>query len=343
MNSVNFFYINIERRRLLRSGLQIFYVLESLSWLQLQPSIHIISYSGKEYCVDVSDNSISYNCFDKNPACKHILFLLASTEMLNDVGMGSTAIHIPNFIHNLSTPSFNSLHYYELDGHTNKICVATHSNICRTCNYVIRHDLSICVRCFGVCHPECASVHSPRCSCCFHSRHYVQVPTCKSGYRDFTQLLTQFRWPLGIRPYPSTYRNNRIPGNHTQPPRQQLIDPQAVLVPDSPSRKLDFSLHGSFSNCQFIWRFIQHILTDAEILHYTMLWYITVTKQYILFLLIILPKILSIQTLILLALCLCFVITHIIPYIFILYKLFTLPLHHTTFSYLFAHCHEVSH
>ena len=252
MNSGNFFYINIERRRLLRSRLQIFYVLDSPSRWQLHPSIHIIGYSGKEYCVDVTHDSISCNCFDKNPACKHILFLLATTEMLNNVDMGSTAIHIPNFIHNLSTPTFNSLHYYEFDRHTNQMCLATHSNICGTCDCVISHDLSICVRCFGVCHTECASVHSPLCSFCLHSRHYAQVPKCKSGYRDFTQLLTQFRWPLGIRPHPSTHGTNEMPGNHTQPLREELIDPQAILVPDSPSRKLEFSRHGSLSKFQVI-------------------------------------------------------------------------------------------
>jgi len=37
----------------------------------------------------------------------------------------------------------------------------------------------------------------------------VQVPTCKSGYRDFIQLLTQFRWPLGIIPHPSTRRKTK--------------------------------------------------------------------------------------------------------------------------------------
>ena len=141
MNSYPFSYINIECRRLQRSRLQIFYVLESPSRLQLQPSIYMVSYSGNEYCVDVTDDSITCNIFDKNPACKHILFLLASTEMPNDVDMGSTAIHIPKFIQKLSTPSFNSLNYYELDGHMNKLCVATHSNLCKSCNYEIRHDL----------------------------------------------------------------------------------------------------------------------------------------------------------------------------------------------------------
>ena len=127
--------------------------------------------------------------------CKHIIFILAATETLNYLDMGSATIHIPRLIEKLSTPTLNSLTKYELDGHTNKLCVATS----RTCNCEIRNDLSICVRCFGVCHTECASVHSLDCSICFLQRHNVQVTTCKSGYRDFPLLISYFKWPLGTR------------------------------------------------------------------------------------------------------------------------------------------------
>ena len=288
MNSLPFIYINIERQRLRRSRLQIFYVLDTPSRLQLQPTVHIVGYSGNEYCVDVTVDSITCNCYDKHPACKHILFILATTEMLNDVDMGSTAIHIPTFIQNLSTPSFNSLNKYELDGHTNKLCVATHSNICTTCKGAISHDFSICVRCFCVCHTECVSVYSPDCPNCLLPRHYVHVTKSKSGYRDFTQLITHFNWPLGNRCHSCTDRNTKTTRLHTHlppdpifhppartrlhvhppdprfhpqarrrlhmpPPPDQLIDPLAVLVPDTTSSNLDIEFQcGALSNSRFI-------------------------------------------------------------------------------------------
>ena len=185
--------------------------------------------------------AITCNCFDRHSDYKHILFLLSSTEMLTYVDMGSVTIHIPTFIQKLST---SSLKYHELDAHMNKLCVSTNTTVRNNmCSCELRHDLSICVRCFGgVCHKECASGATPECSFCSRPRHFVHVTMCKSGFWDFTELISHFRWPLGNIPHSSTDPKKKRPSLQIPPPPDQLMDPQAVLVTDSPSISLDLPL-----------------------------------------------------------------------------------------------------
>ena len=122
---------------------------------------------------------VSITCFDNLPVCKDIIFLLSSTEMLTYVDMSSATIHIPTFIQKLSTPS---LKYHEFDAHAKKLCVATHTTVCNMCNCELTHNLSICVRCFGVCHKECASGATSDCYICFRPQHFVHVTICNKVF-----------------------------------------------------------------------------------------------------------------------------------------------------------------
>ena len=183
--------LQIEPRRLHRASTQPFRLMKTT----VNCVFVVFGSTGNACVLAVSKNSISCNCPDIHPGCKHILFLLLAC---GHSGRGRLCLSPANLLQKLhADPPTQKLKGALLDKHTNHLCSAHNHPSCFFCNKKPSGTLTICSSCGFLSHQNCLdlflfedeandhSSHCPRCglSSSMLLSHFV------AGHRNFFHIL----------------------------------------------------------------------------------------------------------------------------------------------------------
>ena len=158
---------SIEPGRLRRASTQPFRLMKST----VNTIFIVLGSTGNAYVVAVSKESISCNCPDSHPVCKHIVFLL---HLSGCSGRRQLTFSPSNLVKKLhAEPPNPKLKKALLDQHTNQLCSAHIYPHCYFCNRAQSGTLSICSSCGFLSHEHCLQLflaeendsgsHCPRC------------------------------------------------------------------------------------------------------------------------------------------------------------------------------------
>ena len=183
--------VRIEPGRLHRASTQPFRLMKT----NVNCIFVVFGSTGNAYVLAVSKNSISCNCPDTHPGCKHILFLLLAC---GHSGRGQLCLSPANLLQKLhADPPTQKLKRALLNEHTNHLCSAHNYPFCFFCNKKPSGTLSICSSCGFLSHQHCLDLflledeandccsHCPRCGVS-SSRLLSQFI---AGHRNFFHVL----------------------------------------------------------------------------------------------------------------------------------------------------------
>ena len=184
----------IDRRRYERARSQSFHVITPPEEFR---NVFILGSTGNEYIISIRTNLVTCNCPDSHPACKHILFLLHITRLIQPHDCHVT-IHPSKFLPLLwKTPKLPLVKASLLDSHTNLLCFQYHYPPCLWCRNSPDHScgtIILCSKCGYLGHKHCfVRSYTPGSNCPKCNRpFFVLESSCSKRYRNYLNVLHHF-------------------------------------------------------------------------------------------------------------------------------------------------------
>ena len=142
--------ISVQIGRFLRARSQTFNVIRT-------PKRHIIvilGSTGNAYLISITRTSITCNCPNQTPGCKHILFLLSVLGFLKK-HQSHITIRPLSIVQQYSRNTSPELQACYLDHHTNHLCLAHQYGRCFFCAKKHSGSIIICSECGYLAHKHC--------------------------------------------------------------------------------------------------------------------------------------------------------------------------------------------
>jgi hypothetical protein len=241
--------IQIDPNRHHRACTQSFHIITPIG--ENYHNIFILGSGANEYIITTTRNSISCNCPDSNPACKHILFLLHASGVIEPRTDKNHVFINPMKLLSLINSSSRKpplLSAALLDSHTNSLCFRHQYPPCFFCNENQAHreaTLIICSKCGYLGHQHCflaaftAGSNCPKCCRPF----FALKARVQNGYRNYLSILKHFDYVTddSHASYTSGSPGGvqcRLVNPHVDAPLDLPVPlpiPSAHLVPSSPA------------------------------------------------------------------------------------------------------------